>query len=135
MLRVSTAVVAIYVATSFFCRSLSQGSTVPSQDVHPLGGGERALATRLVIPGVPPFGLRHRRREFLFQVLFRFFYRSDRRLAFVLGRHRLRRHQSRLGIAGGLTDGRFELRDIGAARTGLGITRIEAKHHTKQEAR
>jgi hypothetical protein len=76
-----------------------------------------------------------RRDEPGFQGVLRFFHRGDRRLVFVLGRYRLRPRQSRIGIAGGLTDSLFELSDIGAARSRLGKRWIEAEHRTQQESR
>jgi hypothetical protein len=39
---------------------------------HPFSG-KRALAAYAVVPAVKPFGSRHRRREFCFQVTFCFF--------------------------------------------------------------
>jgi hypothetical protein len=110
------------------------GYFIPSQDIHPLGVRESALASGAIIPSVEPPGLRHRQRKLRFQVVLGFFRRSDRRLAIVLRSHRLGRRQPRKGITGGLTDRCFELRDIGAAGTGLGKRRRQAQHRTKDKA-
>jgi hypothetical protein len=105
----------------------------PSQDVHPFGDGERALAADAVIPSIEAPGLRHRSREPRLQVVFRFFYRSDRRLAIILRSYRLACRQSCIGVGGGLTDRCIEFRDVGTAGTGLGKRWTEAKHRAKDQ--
>jgi hypothetical protein len=73
--------------------------------------------------------------NFRFQIALRFLHRSDCRLSIVLRGYRLGRRQSCIGISGGLMDSQFELRDIGAAGTGLRKGGIEAEHRNQQQAR
>jgi hypothetical protein len=115
-------------------RPSNTGWFIHSEDIHPLGVRESSLASGTIIPSIKPPGSRHRRGELRLQFALRFFYRCDRRLVIVLRGNRLGRHQSRVGITGGLTDRCFELRYVGAAGTGLGECRGQAQSRAKNKA-
>ncbi len=106
-----------------------------SKNIHSLGRGKRAAASRAIAPGIQPLGAGHRRREFRLQALLGLLQGSGCWLPAKLGANRLWRRQSRVRISRRLAYGGFELSNVFAARTGLRNRNTEAEHRANDQSR